>query len=98
MHIGWFLEQLDLFQTQLGMLGCYELALFVCERIEHAVVWMYRWQPVLIQLVLDNVDNAFHALIIVGPVAYDLLTMGKIAIGVGKIRLQFDCMSICVNR
>ncbi len=44
----------------------------VCEWVEHAVMRVYGWQAVLLQLLLYNLYKALHALIIVSPITDDL--------------------------
>ena len=48
------------------------LAVLVAQRVEHRMVGMNGRESVLFQLIPDNVDQRFHAGVIVGPVAHYL--------------------------
>ncbi len=45
--------------------------------VEHAVMGMHRWQTVLLQLISHNGHQLLHALIVVGPVTYNLRTRAQ---------------------
>ena len=54
------------------MSGSDALALFVRERVEHAVVGVHGRQAVLGQLTLDDLHQLLHAAVVVRPVTHNL--------------------------
>ena len=44
----------------------------VCQRVQHAVMWVNRREPVILQLISNNGDQLLHARVIVSPVTDDL--------------------------
>lgn len=73
-------------------------SIFMRQRVEHRMVRMYTGQSIPFQLFTDDMNNLFHARIIICPVANDLQTVRKVAVGVRKIRLQFQGRAIALNR
>merc|ERR1719495_3046815 len=51
---------------------------------------MDRGQPVPLQLVGDDVDQGLEAGVVVCPVANNLLAVGQVAVGIGKVGLQLE--------
>ncbi len=80
----------DLFDAEVGVAGGDGLAVFVRERVEHRMVRMHRRQPVALELLADDVDEALHARLVVAPVAHDLQTVRQVAVRVRKVRLQLE--------
>ena len=80
----------DLFDAEVGVAGGDGLAVFVRERVEHRMVRMHRRQPVALELLADDVDEALHARLVVAPVAHDLQTVRQVAVRVRKVRLQLQ--------
>jgi len=61
-----------LLQTESSVSGGNALALFVCERVQHAVVGVHGRQAVLGQLTLDDLHQLLHAAVVVRPVTHNL--------------------------
>ena len=59
---------------------------------------MDRGETFLIQLVSDNHYNFPHPHLVARPVAYDLHAVGKVAVGVAKLRFQFQCHFVGLDR
>ena len=54
------------------MTGSNGFSLGSCERVEHAMVRVNRWQAILLHLVLNNLRQAYHALLVVFPLTHNL--------------------------
>lgn len=63
-----------LLQAEVGVPGGDAFALGVCQRVQHAVVRMHRGQTVLLQLVLHNLHQLLHALVVICPITHNLHT------------------------
>ena len=58
------------------------------------MVRMDRWQPIAFQLLADDVNEALHTRVVVGPIANDLQTVGQVAVRVRKVGFQFQRRAI----
>lgn len=46
--------------------------------VQHAMMWMYWWQAILLQLILDNLYKTFHSCWIVTPITHNLQNTTRI--------------------
>ena len=64
------------------------------ERIEHAVVGMNGGDVVLSQLVVRDLNQRFHPVLVIGPIADELHAMRQIAVGVGEIGFELQRLGV----
>ena len=62
----------------------------VAQWVQHRVVRMDRWQPVLLELLRHDAHQLLHAGLVIRPVAHDLEAVGEIAVSVGEIWFQLQ--------
>ena len=76
------------------MPGSDSLALLVCQRVEHAVVWVDGRQTVLGQLTLYDLDQFLHAVVVVRPVAHNLQRHQTMMISVKRVQVCLVCSAV----
>lgn len=84
----------DLFHAEVCMSVGNGLAVLMRQGVQHGVVWMHGRKAVALQLFTYNTDQLLHAGIIIRPVAHNLQTMSKVAIGIWEVWLQLECCSV----
>ena len=64
------------------------------QRIQHAMMRMYRWQAAFVQLILYNLDELLHAGIVAAPVTHNLQAVGQITVCIWEVWLQFQSCAV----
>ena len=70
---------------------------FMRQWVQHGMVRMHAWQPVLFQLFSHDRHQGFHPGVVIRPVANDLQTMSQITECVREIGLQFQSCAVALN-
>ena len=70
---------------------------FMRQWVQHGMVRMHAWQPVLFQLFSHDRHQSFHPGVVIRPVANDLQTMSQITECVREIGLQFQGCAVALN-